>query len=94
MSELTPRDIAVLEERRQAECTVLAAETSEPIAGGFQVDGASGSENTFVVDGQEVTNFRTGALNINNNLPFQLVQEVQVKSSGFEAEFGGAGFQT
>lgn len=69
---------------------VAPAVRVEPTAGGFQVDGASGSENTFVIDGQEVTNFRTGTLNANNNLPFQLVQEVQVKSSGFEAEFGGA----
>ena len=62
----------------------------EPNAGGFQIDGASGAENTFIIDGQEVTNFRTGALNTNNNIPFQFVQEVQVKTSGFEAEFGGA----
>jgi hypothetical protein len=62
----------------------------EPLAGGFQVDGASGSENVWIIDGQEVTNFRTGLLNANNNLPFELVQEVQVKSTGFEAEYGGA----
>jgi hypothetical protein len=62
----------------------------EPLAAGFQVDGSSGAENTFIIDGQEVTNFRTGQLNGNNNLPFDLVQEVQVKSSGFEAEYGGA----
>lgn len=36
----------------------------EPIkVGGFQIDGASGSEQTFMIDGQEVTNFRTGVLN-------------------------------
>jgi hypothetical protein len=63
---------------------------NEPLSGGFQIDGASGSENTFIIDGQEVSNFRTGVLNTNNNIPFQFVQEVQVKSSGFEAEFGGA----
>jgi hypothetical protein len=62
----------------------------EPRSGQFQIDGASGSENTFVIDGQEVTNVRTGALNQNSNLPFQIVQEVQIKSSGFEAEYGGA----
>ncbi|MFM9904048.1 MAG: TonB-dependent receptor domain-containing protein [Pyrinomonadaceae bacterium] len=62
----------------------------EPLAGGFQVDGASGAENVFVIDGQEVTNFRTGQLNANNNIPFELVQEVQIKSTGFEAEYGGA----
>lgn len=63
---------------------------NEPLSGGFQIDGASGSENTFIIDGQEVNNFRTGVLNINNNVPFQIVQEIQVKSGGFEAEFGGA----
>jgi hypothetical protein len=61
-----------------------------PELGGFQIDGASGSENVFIIDGQEVTNFRTGVLNGNFNLPFELVQEVQVKSTGYEAEFGGA----
>ena len=61
-----------------------------PELGGFQIDGASGSENTFNIDGQEVTNFRTGSLNSNNNLPFELLQEVQIKSTGYEAEYGGA----
>jgi hypothetical protein len=70
--------------------TVAPGVRNEPLSGGFQIDGASGSENTFIIDGQEVTNFRTGTLNSNNNIPFQFVQEVQVKSSGFEAEFGGA----
>ncbi|MCO6511679.1 MAG: VWA domain-containing protein [Aridibacter famidurans] len=31
-------------------------------SGGFQIDGASGSENVFLIDGQEVANFRAGAL--------------------------------
>ncbi len=62
----------------------------ESRSGGFSVDGASGAENVFVIDGQEVTNFRTGTLNENNNIPTQFIQEVQVKSSGFGAEFGGA----
>ncbi|MBS1793579.1 MAG: TonB-dependent receptor [Acidobacteria bacterium] len=63
---------------------------AEGLAGGFQINGGSGAENSFMVDGQEVGNFRTGALNSNNDIPYQAVQEVQVKSSGFEAEFGGA----
>jgi hypothetical protein len=62
----------------------------EALNAGFQIDGASGAENVFVVDGQEVTNFRTGQLNANFNLPFDLVQEVQIKSTGYEAEYGGA----
>ena len=62
----------------------------ESRTGGFSVDGASGGENVFVLDGQEVTNYRTGTLNETYNIPTQLVQEVQVKSSGFNAEYGGA----
>src|ERR1043165_7971541 len=34
----------------------------EPLAGGFQVDGASGAENNFMINGQEVNNFRHGQL--------------------------------
>ncbi len=62
----------------------------ESRTGGFSVDGASGGENVFVIDGQEVTNYRTGTLNETFNIPTQLVQEIQVKSSGFTAEYGGA----
>lgn len=62
----------------------------ESRSGGFSVDGASGGENVFVIDGQEVTNYRTGTLNDAYSIPTQLVREVQVKSSGFDAEFGGA----
>ncbi len=35
---------------------------------GIQVDGSSSSENTFVIDGTEVENFRTGALNKNDRV--------------------------
>ena len=69
---------------------VSPATRIEAKSGQFQVDGASGSENSFIIDGLEVSNFRTGVLNGNNNLPFQFIQEIQIKTSGFEAEFGGA----
>ncbi|MEZ5305934.1 MAG: TonB-dependent receptor [Pyrinomonadaceae bacterium] len=62
----------------------------EALGAGPNIDGASGAENVYVVDGQEVTNFRTGQLNSNNNLPFEFLQEVQIKATGFEAEYGGA----
>jgi len=62
----------------------------EARSGQFQIDGASGSENTFIVDGQEVTNVLSGTLDANSNIPFSQIQEVQVKTSGFGAEYGGA----
>jgi hypothetical protein len=69
---------------------VSPATRPEPISGQFQVDGASGSENSFVIDGQDVTDYRVGTLNSSNNIPTSIIQEVQIKTSGFEAEHGGA----
>jgi len=62
----------------------------EPLGGQFSINGATGPENSFQIDGQEVQNFATGMINTNQDIPYQAVQELQVKSSGFEAEFGGA----
>lgn len=58
--------------------------------GGFQIDGASGSENTYIIDGVDVSDVRRGSLRPNNAIPLEFVQEVQIKSGGFEAEYGGA----
>jgi hypothetical protein len=66
------------------------ATRQESRSGGFQVDGASGSENSFLVDGLSLENFRTGTLNGVNNIPTSLVSEIQIKTGGFEAEHGGA----
>ncbi len=62
----------------------------ESKAGGFQIDGASGAENTFIVDGVEVTRLFGGTLGSTKNVPIEFVKEVQVKSAGYEAEYGGA----
>jgi outer membrane receptor protein involved in Fe transport len=58
--------------------------------GGFQVDGASGSENAFLIDGVDTSDIRRGSLRQQNSIPFEFIQEIQIKSSGFGAEFGGA----
>jgi len=68
---------------------------SEPKAGnegvgGISVDGASGAENAYVIDGVEVTDVRKGQLRRADAVPFEFVREVQIKSGGFEAEYGGA----
>ncbi len=62
----------------------------EPLGAGFNIDGSSEAENTFIVDGLEVTNFRTGQLRNMQNVVNDIVSEVQVKTSGFEAEYSGA----
>lgn len=66
------------------------ATRGESLTGGFTVDGASKAENSFVIDGQEVTDYRHGTLTGVSNIPTALIKEVQVKTGGFEAEHGGA----
>ena len=55
---------------------------------GFQIDGASDSENVYLIDGMNTTNIQNGG--VGKNFQSDFVQEVQIKSSSFEAEFGGA----
>lgn len=55
--------------------------------GGFQIDGSSDSENTYMVEGMDTTDIQNGG--VGTNVPLEFVQEVQIKSSGFEAEYGG-----
>ena len=56
--------------------------------GGFQFDGSSGSENRFVIDGMDTTNLQTG---VSGKTVFtDFLAEVQVKTSGYAAEYGGS----
>jgi hypothetical protein len=68
--------------------TTAPGTNNESYAGGIQIDGASGSENRFIVDGMDTTNMRSGVSAKGVQVDF--IQEVQVKSSGYNAEFGGA----
>lgn len=57
-------------------------------AGGISIGGASGSENRFLIDGVDTTHPQTGLSA--KPLSAELIAEVQVKSAGYRAEFGGA----
>lgn len=61
---------------------------NEPRAGGISVDGASGSENRFIVDGVDITNLVNGTSG--KTVVNDFVDEVQVKTSGYAAEYPGA----
>ncbi len=55
---------------------------------GYQIDGASDGENVFLVDGVNVTQIQNGG--VGKNYQMEFIDEVQIKTSSFEAEFGGA----
>ena len=55
---------------------------------GYSIAGASDSENSYLVEGQETANLIGGYSH--TNVPFDFIQEVEIKSSGVQAEYGGA----
>jgi hypothetical protein len=68
--------------------TAIPGVSNEPMLGGTSVDGASGLENMYYIDGTDVTNIVSGARG--QSASFDFVDEVQVKASGYQAEFGGS----
>ena len=58
------------------------------VEGGFQVNGASGAENSFTVDGVSTNSLLYGGSR--QDTVFEYLQEVQVKTGGIAAEYGGA----
>jgi len=55
---------------------------------GYSVAGGADSENRYLVEGQETADIIGGFSH--TQVPFDFIQEVQVKTSGVEAEYGGA----
>ena len=61
---------------------------NEGIAGGLSVDGASGAENMWYADGADITDFHYG--DRGQSMVLELLDEVKVTASGYNAEFGGS----
>jgi hypothetical protein len=55
---------------------------------GYSIGGAADSESSYLVDGIDTENISGGYSNA--NVPFEFIQEVQIKTSGIEAQYGGA----
>ena len=87
---VTAEEIDRLPKGRSFQSIALTAPSvnSGEIEGGFQVNGASGAENAFTVDGVVTNSLVNGSSR--QNTVFEYIQEVQVKTTGIPAEFGGA----
>ena len=68
--------------------TLAPGASQETRGGGISIDGASGSENRYYIDGVDTTNLKTGVSG--KNFLTDFIDQVQVKSSGYAAEFGGS----
>ena len=62
--------------------------TNEDFTAGVSVDGATGVENTWYADGADITDFHLGLKG--QNAVLELLDEVKVTASGYNAEFGGS----
>ena len=87
---VTAQEINRLPKTRTFQSIALTAPslTYGDIEGGIQVNGASSAENVFTVDGVDTTSIINGSSR--QSTIFEYIQEVQVKTSGFPAEYAGA----
>ena len=69
--------------------TIMPGVQSEnDLLAGISVDGASGAENMFYVDGTDTSDLMGGTRK--QNVVFDFAEEVQFKASGYNAEYGGS----
>jgi outer membrane receptor protein involved in Fe transport len=70
----------------------LAFKAPGVVSGGLgdnpSIGGASAAENRYVVEGLDTTDAAFGT--IATEVPFEFIKEVEVKTGGYEAEYGGA----
>ena len=59
--------------------------TNQEAKAGLSIDGATGAENRYIIDGMDTTNLRTGVSA--KPVLVDFLEEVQVKSSGYNAEY-------
>jgi len=89
-NNITADEFDRLPKARSFQSLALASTStnSGEIEGGIQVNGASGAENNFTIDGISTTSLLNGQSR--QDAVFEILQEVQVKTGGISAEYGGA----
>lgn len=73
---------------RNFQAMVLMAPSVEQGYFGISVGGATGLENRYIIDGLDTTDVDLGG--VGTNIVYEYIDEVQVKTGGYEAEFPGA----
>jgi hypothetical protein len=68
--------------------TQIPGTNNESRFGGIMIDGASASENRYMVDGLDTTSARTGSSQ--KDVITDFIQTIQVKQSGYNAEYRAA----
>ena len=89
-NNVTAEEIEALPKPRTVQAIALFSPSVNTgvIEGGFQVNGASAAENAYYIDGVATNSIIDGSAR--QNPTFDYIQEVQVKTTGLDAEYGGA----
>ncbi|MGB8261670.1 MAG: TonB-dependent receptor [Terracidiphilus sp.] len=66
----------------------LPGSSGNGLSFGYSIGGASDSESSYLVEGQDTENISGGYSKA--NVPMDFIQEVEMKTSGISAEYGGA----
>jgi hypothetical protein len=86
------RDEEITKMPRGRDFTSLAKQApganDESKLAGVSIDGSSGAENRVIIDGTETVDLMTGTPS--EGLVTDFVEELQLKSSGYSAEYGGS----
>jgi len=61
---------------------------AEGPSGGMVIAGASGTESSYIIDGMNTTDIELGTQGKQMN--FDFIEEIQIKTGGYEAEYGRA----
>ena len=87
---VTAEEIALIPKGRSFEGLALLSPSVNTgvVEGGYQINGASGAENGYYIDGVAVNSVIDGSARQTST--FDYLQEVQVKTTGLDAEYGGA----
>jgi hypothetical protein len=72
----------------QSLITLAPSANSGQVEGGYQINGSSGAENQFFIDGVTTNSLIDGRSR--ENAAFEFLQEVQVLTGGIDAQYGGA----
>lgn len=88
--EVTSDEIRLLPTTRswQSFMSLAPSVNAGEIEGGFQVNGASGAENTFTIDGLPINSIVDGRSR--QNAPWEFLQHITVTSTGSDAASGGS----
>jgi hypothetical protein len=68
--------------------TLLPQANTSGFGDGVNIGGSTGFENKYFIDGVEVTDPLFGTVGM--NLPYNFIQEVELKAGGYEAEYRSA----